>query len=145
MAMTDAELAAFLEQERKLVLATDGPRDVPHVVMLGYVMRDGRIWSWSFAKAQKVRNLERKPRATLMVEAGSTYADYRGAMLECDVVLHRDAERVARLGEELLLRYDNAAMLDVVPRQAPKRVGLEFIVTRATTYDHRKLPALRAG
>jgi nitroimidazol reductase NimA-like FMN-containing flavoprotein (pyridoxamine 5'-phosphate oxidase superfamily) len=139
IAMDDAELLAFLEEERKLVCATNGPRGLPHVVMLGYVVRDGRLWAWSFAKAQKVRNVERDPRATLFVESGDGYEDYRGAMLECDVVVHRDLATVQALGEEILLRYDNAAMLDVVPKQAPKRVGLEFVERRRATYDHRKL------
>jgi nitroimidazol reductase NimA-like FMN-containing flavoprotein (pyridoxamine 5'-phosphate oxidase superfamily) len=139
IAMDDRELLAFLEQQRKLVCATNGPRGVPHAVVLGYVVREGRMWAWSFAKAQKVRNLERDPRATLLLEDGNGYEDFRGAMLECDVVIHRDLETVGTLGEEILLRYDNAAMLDTVPAQAPKRVGLEFVECRRATYDHRKI------
>ena len=29
-----------------------------------------RMWAWTYAASQKVRNLERDPRATLQVEAG---------------------------------------------------------------------------
>jgi len=139
--MDDDELRAFLEEEQKVVCATNGPRGVPHVVVLGYVVRGDRVWAWSFAKAQKVRNLERDPRATLLIENGTGYEDYRGAMLECDVVVHRDLETVRALGEEILVRYGNHEMLDVVPKQAPKRVGLEFVERRRATYDHRKLAA----
>jgi hypothetical protein len=31
---------------------------------------DGELRSWTYAKSQKVRNLERDPRATLLVETG---------------------------------------------------------------------------
>ena len=36
-----------------------------HLMPLWFVVRDGTIWAWTFAKSQKVRNLERDPRATL--------------------------------------------------------------------------------
>ena len=39
---------------------------------LWYVPRDGELWIWTYAKSQKVRNLERDPRATLHVETGTS-------------------------------------------------------------------------
>ena len=50
--------------------ATNGRDGFPHLMPLWYVVRDGELWAWTFAKSQKVRNLERDPRATLQVEAG---------------------------------------------------------------------------
>src|SRR4051794_29203339 len=48
------------------------------------------LWAWTFAKAQKVRNLERDPRATVQVEAGrDRYDQLRGLMLETEVTIHR--------------------------------------------------------
>ena len=80
--MSDGELAAFLETERTVVCATNGPRGWPHLMPLWYVVRDGELWAWTFAKSQKVKNLERDPRATLQVEAGETYDQLRGVMIE---------------------------------------------------------------
>ena len=117
---------------------------------LWYVMRDADLWAWTFAKSQKVRNLERDPRATLQVEAGSEYAELRGAMLKCDVTVHRDSERVAEFGFELFARYapraDPDGELDedaraMVLAQAPKRVALQFRARSRATWDHRKLAA----
>jgi hypothetical protein len=97
-----------------------------------------------------VRNLERDPRATLQVEAGEAYAELRGVMLECEVLIHRDLETVAALGEAIMLR--NSVPRDAAPplelpgeareamaAQAVKRVGLEFVEARRATWDHRKL------
>lgn len=137
--MSDDELLAFLDEQDKVVCATHGPRGLPHLTMLGYVRRGERVWAWSYGKAQKVRNLERDPRATLLVEAGATYEDYRGAMLECDVALYTDAEVVRDLGLALLERYDTAALADAVEAQVAKRVALEFIPRWRSSYDHRKL------
>ena len=99
--------------------------------------------AWTFAKSQKARNLERDPRATLQVEAGEEYGELRGAMLECDVELERDHERVVRLGLELMRRYSAGASAENleagVRAQAPKRVGMRFTPTRVVSWDHRKL------
>src|SRR3954451_15681150 len=104
--MTDDEVLAFLDEERVVTCATLGPRGWPHLMPLWYVVRDGTVWAWTFAKSQKTRNLERDPRATLQVEAGGdVYEQLRGVMLETEVVVHRDPEVVAGVGLALLERY----------------------------------------
>jgi hypothetical protein len=146
--MSDAELSAFLDEERTVICATLGQDGFPHLMPLWYLMRDTELWAWTFAKSQKVRNLERAPLATLQVEAGSEYSELRGAMLKCDVTLHRDAERVAAFGAALFERYRDvepgaldADTLTMIERQAPKRVALQFTPCSTVTWDHRKLAA----
>jgi general stress protein 26 len=154
--MSSDEVLAFLGEERTVICATNGPRGWPHLMPLWYVLRptgDGdapEVWAWTFAKSQKVRNLERDPRATLQVEAGASYEELRGVMLECDVVVHRDSEAVAALGRDIFVRYASprgqppvaelpAQVQKMVGAQAAKRVGLEFAERRRATWDHRKL------
>jgi hypothetical protein len=110
-------------------------------------VRDGRLWAWTFAKAQKTRNLERDARATLQVEAGrDQYHLLRGVMLETEVTIHRDTDFVTDLGLEIFGRYGGDAegqvtedVRNMVKAQAVKRVGLEFVERRRATWDHRKL------
>ena len=145
--MDEAEVLALLDEERIVTCATLGPNGFPHLMPLWYVVRDGRVWAWTFAKSQKVRNLERDPRATLQVEAGrDQYHLLCGVMLETEVRLHRETEDVAELGLEIFRRYtatgDGDLAEDVrtmVLGQAAKRVGLEFIEQHRATWDHRKL------
>ena len=145
--MSDDEVLAFLEQERTVICATNGPRGWPHLMPLWYLLRptgDGdapEIWAWTFAKSQKAVNLGRDARATLQVEAGESYDQLRGVMLECDVVVHSDVELVREFGLELYARYaevddDVRAMVDA---QAPKRIAMQFVERRRATWDHRKL------
>ena len=70
--MSDAEVASFLEQQRVVICATNGPHGWPHLMPLWYVVRDGELWAWTYAKSQKVRNLERDREATLQVETGDS-------------------------------------------------------------------------
>jgi PPOX class probable F420-dependent enzyme len=144
IALSDAELARFLDEERVLTCATLGPNGRPHLMPLWYI-RDGHtLLAWTFGKSQKVRNLERDPRATVQLEAGrDQYGELRGAMLECDVAIERDPGRVVDIGLGLTARY---AGVDPSPEarervlaQAKKRVGLRFTPTRVVSWDHRKL------
>jgi nitroimidazol reductase NimA-like FMN-containing flavoprotein (pyridoxamine 5'-phosphate oxidase superfamily) len=152
--MSEREASAFLAQERTVTCATVGPRGRPHLMPLWYVLRGNRagprLWSWTYAASQKVRNLERDPRATLQVEAGETYDQLRGVMLECEVVVHREPEIVAALGHEIFVRYASprgqppatdlpVEVAEMVDKQAVKRVALEFVEARRASWDHRKL------
>lgn len=143
IAMSETELARFFEEERVLTCATLGPGGRPHLMPLWYVPAGLVLHAWTFAKSQKVRNLERDARATVQVEAGDAYRELRGAMLECDVTIDRDPARVAALGLALLRRYrpadDTPAGRATMEAQAPKRVALAFRPTRIVSWDHRKL------
>ena len=139
---TEEEIAAFLEEQRTVVCATNGRDGWPHLIPLWYVVRDGELWSWTYAKSQKVRNLERDDRATLQVETGEAYDQLRGVMIEARAVLHRATEDVAALGSEIFARYtggDASDAREMVAAQAPKRVGLQFVPRRVASWDHRKL------
>jgi PPOX class probable F420-dependent enzyme len=142
--MTDEELRAFLAEQMIVSCATLGSTGRPHLVPLWYVPDGTELRGWTYAKSQKTKNLERDPRATLQVEDGVQYHELRGAMLECDVELERDPERVTDYGMELFTRYAGGAELppevrEQVEKQAPKRVGLRFLPTRVVSWDHTKL------
>ena len=141
--MTPDEVAGFLEEQRIVTCATNGRDGFPHLMPLWYVVRDGELWAWTFAKSQKVRNLERDARATLQVEAGEEYQELRGVMLKCDVEVIRDTDRVRDLGLEIFARYTGGELGDevreMVAKQAAKRVALHFVERERATWDHMKL------
>lgn len=143
--MSEAELAAFLDEQRTLILATVGPDGWPHLMPLWYVVRDGEPWAWTYARSQKVRNLERDARATWQVEAGRSYEELRGVMVKARVVVHRDLPTVSAFGTELFERYTGASSLpdavaDMVRAQAPKRVALQLVAAEPpVSWDHGKL------
>jgi PPOX class probable F420-dependent enzyme len=143
--LTAGETAEFLAAQRTMVCATNGRSGWPHLMPLWYVMRDQTPWAWTYARSQKVRNLERDPRASLQIEAGESYDELRGVLLECRVTIHRDIAAVTRLGLELLERYGGAdappSAVAAIRAQAAKRVALQFTIHRTASWDHRKLAA----
>lgn len=141
IAMSDDELRAFLAEQRVVTCATIGPNGRPHLMPLWYAVDDLVLRGWTYAKSQKAKNLERDPRATLQVENGELYHELRGVMMECDVAIERDADRVANFGMALFQRF-GATGPDVeamIAKQAPKRIGLTFTPTRVVSWDHAKL------
>jgi PPOX class probable F420-dependent enzyme len=142
--MSSEEAGAFLEAQRTVICATAGQDGWPHLMPLWYTVRDGSLWAWTYAASQKVKNLERDPKATLQVENGTEYHELRGVMLKTEATIHRDLDTVARFGAELTARYageglDPEQFVEVVKKQAGKRVALEFRETERATWDHSKL------
>jgi hypothetical protein len=155
--MTPEEVEAFLGEQLVMQCATLGPRGLPHMVPLWFASERTphpaqaarppasglELLSWTYAKSQKARNLERDPRATLGLEDGVLYHELRGVMLECDALLERDPERVAGYGLRLFERHAEGGLTpevsEMVVQQAQKRIGLRFVPTRVVSWDHRKL------
>jgi general stress protein 26 len=141
--MSAREADDFLADRLVLTCATNGRNGWPHLMPLWYVIRDGELWSWTYAKSQKVVNLRRDARCTIQVEAGTEYSELRGVMLECEAVIHDDPDVVAPLGAEIAARYGGGDLTDdqatAMRAQAAKRAGLQFVERRRVTWDHRKL------
>jgi PPOX class probable F420-dependent enzyme len=143
--LSEDEIRDLLESERIVIVSSMGPRGWPHVMPLWYVPRDGEIWIWTYAKSQKVKNLERDPRATLLIETGVEYQHLRGIQIEAEAELIRDPDQIVEYAKEMTIRYsegidsvegDAAAGLRA---QAPKRVAIRFHPRRVASWDHRKL------
>ena len=141
--MSDDEIVAFLNEERIVICATNGKDGFPHLMPLWYVVREGHVWAWTFAKSQKVKNLERDSRATIQVEAGDSYDQLRGVMMKTNVEVLHGLEDVLPLGVEIMGKYAGGQLDDAgkaaVEAQAVKRVALHFIPEETATWDHRKL------
>ena len=139
--MSDAELREFLGEMRVVTCATIGPNGRPHLMPLWYAADGTTLRGWTYAKSQKAKNLERDPHATLQVEAGELYHELRGVMMECDVAIERDPDKVADYGKALFERFGatGADVEAMIAAQAPKRIGLTFTPTRIVSWDHRKL------
>jgi PPOX class probable F420-dependent enzyme len=143
--LTEEEQLELIANERIVVVSSIGPRGWPHVMPLWYVPREGEVWIWTYAKSQKVKNLERDPRATLLIETGVEYGELRGVQIEAEAELIRDIDEIVEFAKALTIRYsegiqsvegDAAAGLEA---QAPKRVAIHFHPKRTASWDHRKL------
>lgn len=140
--MDDAEVAAFLEEQRVATLATIGPTGVPHLVAMWYAVLDGQLWFETKAKSQKAANLRRDDRCTVSIEAGHTYDELRGVSLEGRAVVVDDPDALWAVGISVWERYTGPYTDDMQPfveLMLTKRVAVRLDVERTRTWDHRKL------
>jgi len=122
--MTDQEVKAFLDAKPGwIVLSTLGPNGYPHSVPIGYFRLGDDIYLGCRAGTQKIKNIERNPKVSLMLESGTTRQDIKGVMIQGHASVHTDPETTLRLSRAAA-RLRGVAE-DALP-QAP-RPGVAYI------------------
>jgi PPOX class probable F420-dependent enzyme len=145
--MGDVEIADFLDDNLKVQVASIGKNGARHLTTLFYVILDGRIAFWTYARSQKVRNLERDPRVSALVEDGTDYFELRGVSITGTAELVRDPERILQIGTAVAVRMVGAKSIDdlgelgrdLVAKQAAKRIAVVVHPDHVASWDHRKL------
>jgi PPOX class probable F420-dependent enzyme len=145
--MTDDEVSTFLHASTKVQVASIGADGAPHLTTLFYVVHEGRIAFWTYASSQKVRNLERDPRISCLVETGTAYFELAGVSMQGTAEIVRDQDRIREIGTAVMHAMSGGADLgdlgrDIVERQVQKRVAVLVTPTRTASWDHRKMTAL---
>ena len=147
--MSPGEVQAFLEEGRTLLVASLHCDGRPHLVPMWYVVEDGKVAFRSFTRSQKIVNLQRDPRVSVLVETGEAYAELRGVMVEGLARLVDDPAYVLALYGKLAAKY---AMVGPEPRalspeelesafgrHAAKNTVVVVEPRRVTSWDHTKL------
>lgn len=142
--MDDDEVETFLSQLHKVQVATVNPDGSPHLTTLFYVMVEGRVAFWTYGRSQKIRNLERDPRLTCLVESGDDYFELQGVAISGRAVLVRDRARIKEIGTAVASSMVGGADLgDVgraeVDRQVQKRIAVLVEPDKTASWDHRKM------
>ena len=140
--MTDAEVDEFLHGRHTLNVATMNHDGTIHLVAMWYGFVDGDIVFETFAKSQKVQNLRRDPKITVLVEDGDTYDQLRGVELVGTGEIVDDTEQIMEIARDVIRRYHDLEEKDVegaAELMANKRVGVRIKADRVVSWDHRKL------
>jgi len=142
--MTDSEIAAYLEEQTILNIASIGPTGHPHMVAMWYVVMDEKVTFWTFGKSQKIVNLRRDNKITGLVESGDTYDQLKGLDLVGSATIVDDYDTVLAIGKAVGLKYNgdgaiSDAALPFLEAQAKKRLGIQINVEQIVSWDHTKI------
>jgi len=144
--MSERELRDFVRGARTLILCSLAKDGFPHPMPMWFGLEDdGAVVMTSFMKSQKVRNLEREPRVSLLIEDGEEYAKLRGVVMYGKAELLRDPEAVLDSLGRVMARNSNApgvdpaVMRETLRRTAAKRVAIRVRPERTVSWDHAKL------
>ena len=149
ISMTAEEVTGFLNETSTLQVATIGKDGSPHLAPMWFVMEGDTIVFRSFTRSQKIVNLQRDPRLTVLAEDGDAYAELRGVMITGEAQLIDDPAYVLGLYGRLAAKY---ALIGDTPteltpddleaafgRAATKNTAVIVEPTKIASWDYRKI------
>lgn len=143
IALTQEEQDQFLKDGWTLQVASLGPKGYPHLVAMWYVVIDGVIHFTTFAKSQKILNLRRDPKITVMLESGKGYSELKGLVIEGTAELIEDTPYTARVMGLVGEKYNGIPVPTDTPeaalKAASKRVAVKVNPVDIYSWDHSKL------
>jgi len=141
--MTPDEMHAFLDAGRDLQVASLNADGTPHLVTMWYLRDGDDLCFWTYSKSQKVVNVRRDPRITVLVATGEAYEELRGVSINGTATVEEDLERVLAFGEKVYEKHwgpiDNDMVREGVHVMGAKRVVIRVSPIKTTSWDHSKL------
>ncbi len=142
IALTSEEEAQYLAESKTIILCTNDRHGYPHAVAMWFYAEDGAILMTTYAKSQKILNLRRDPKVTLLVESGETYDTLKGVMIRGKAELIDDLDQCVALLVKIHQKMGGALQpgLDEIMRaNARKRILLKITPIHTSSWDHAKL------
>jgi PPOX class probable F420-dependent enzyme len=141
--MTDDEMWKFIEEQKSLQVATLGKDGMPHLTTLWFAIVDKEIVFETFSKSQKVLNLKRDDRISVLLEDGVEYSKLRGVSIQGRAHLEHEADKVHPYALAVMRRNQPEIpedKLDEAARMlASKRSAVIIKPERIISWDHNKL------
>jgi PPOX class probable F420-dependent enzyme len=140
--MTPEEIDAFIAERRPMTMCSIGADGAIHAVAMWYGLLDGCVTVETKTKSQKVQNLRRDPRLTLLFEDGDYYEELRGVELVGRAEIIDDPAELWKVGVSVFERYYGGYSDDMAPAleaMLHKRVAIKMHAERTVSWDHRKL------
>jgi len=145
--MSDDEMRSYVRGSKTIILTSNGPGGFPHPMPMWFgIDEDGTIRMTTFRASQKVKNLKRDPRVSLLVESGEEYSELMGVVFYGKAEVIDDIDAVTRTliaastrGQPPMTPEAREGMAKVMAKTAAKRVCSLLKPERVSSGDHRKL------
>ncbi len=145
--LTDQEIKDYLISSRTIILVSNGKDGYPHPMPMWYLMDDdGTILMTTFRKSQKIFNLKRDPRVTLLVESGDAYEELKSVLIKANAEIIDDLEttvdtmfRLSVHRGEATPEHEEVMKAGLRKGVGSKRVTMRFKPLKVVSWDHKKL------
>ena len=141
--MNEDEVDAFIEEQKSLQVGTIEHDGSIHLSTLWFARVDRRVVFETYTKSQKIKNLQRDPRITLLWEDGDVYDQLRGVMIKGTARLVTDHSEVYPLALEVMKRNQpdipEEFLEQAATQMAAKRTAVVVEPQKVISWDHRKL------
>lgn len=141
--MSDEEVWQLIASRKNLQVATLNKDGSVQLTTLWFALVDGAIVFETFTKSQKIVNLKRDPRITVLVEDGDTYDQLRGVSINGRAELVDEPAAVERFATAIVAK-NNPEVPEEMRAEAAKMMARKRTVVivrpeRIVSWDHRKL------
>ena len=138
--MTDEEVRRFIEASKTIILNSNGPGGYPHPMPMWFLRADdGTISITTYKSSQKVQNLRRDPRASLLIESGAEYSELKGVVLYGNAEVIEDFDTVVDTLIAASGQRNEPEIREALKKNASKRVVIRLKPERIVSWDHSKL------
>jgi PPOX class probable F420-dependent enzyme len=144
--MSDEEVRGFLRSSKTITINSNGPGGYPHPMPMWFAVDDdGSVRMTTFRKSQKVLNIRRDPRVSLIAESGEEYNQLRGVVVYGRAEVVDDPEvvkatlrKISGIGTIADPEARKGAEA-VIANTAAKRIAILIRPEKTVSWDHRKL------
>ena len=144
--LSPEEIRQYVDTRKTLIIVSNGRNGYPHPMPMWFYMDTaGNLYCTTFKKSQKVLNFWRDPRASLLVESGTEYAELKGVVIYADTDVIDDVD----VTTDTLVKINSRgrtldasaleALTSAVRKTAEKRVVLKFKPREYVSWDHSRL------
>ena len=153
LSLTDDELRDIMRTTWNMRIATVGPTGRINLTPLWFAWVSGKIYT--YCRGQKVENLRRDPRATILVDRNEKFPELMGAMFQGNAAILEDAAAegadpdLEQVRIEMGTKYAGGHGGPATPsRNESSARGrnwrwVVFTAERTVTWDNHKIAALR--
>ena len=144
--MSDGDITQFLNDQLAIQVGTINKNGTPHLTTLWYATHNDSIVFHTYTKSQKILNLKRDNRATVLSESGDNFSNLKGVMIYSEANIidgESKSDKVLEIIEKVAVKYSDASVsksyLKAMENQAKKRSAVILNPIDYISWDHSKL------
>jgi len=140
--LTEDEISEFVAEAKTLIMGTINHDGWPHLVPMWYGVVDGLIHMHTYKTSQKIVNLQRDSRGSVLVEDGIEYDKLRGIFMRGRFEVVDDQDLCYRIGLVTAKKYygtDEDQAGEFVRQTIRKRVAMIFHPEKTSSWHHGKM------
>jgi nitroimidazol reductase NimA-like FMN-containing flavoprotein (pyridoxamine 5'-phosphate oxidase superfamily) len=136
--LTKDEIHAYLDSRPGwIILTTIGWDGVPHTIPIGYFRRGDDIYIGGRDGTQKIKNVERNPTVTVLLQSGSSMQDIKGVMIQGAGSVVREPAEVLELHREAM-RTRGAPEAQLPTEARPGSAYIKVTPRKYISWDYGK-------
>ena len=140
------EIREFLHKQRNIQIGTINKDGSPHLTTMWYSMDHSNILFHTYTKSQKIKNIYRDSRVSILTESGDSYDNLKGILIYGKATViegGNDKERVLDIMKEIEKKYEtgsgNNDYIEFLRMQVLKRSAVLVEPDKYISWDHTKI------